>query len=337
MKQERALGCLAGLAIGDAMGMPTEFLTPEEIELHFGWVSDFVQSPPWHPHAIFPAGRVTDDTGQALAIVSAYESDGELLPKRVADALLAWADSLPEKQLAVLIGPGTRKALDELHRGVDPRDSGTSGKTNGAAMRAMPVGLVNSGDWAGATLDAVLASMPTHNTRSAISGAAAVAAAIAEASREGADLESILAAGKLGAREGRKSGGWVWSTPLEGRIELAEVLVREAANEQDALRRLYEYVGVDMLVPESVATAFGLVLLAEGDPMRAIRMAANLGGDSDTIGAIAGSICGAWRGVSAVDPNFLARVERVNGLDLAAAAERLVEIYHCKHAGGTEK
>lgn len=65
------------------------------------------------------------------------------------------------------------------------------------------------------------------------------------------------------------------------------------------------------LVTESIPTAFGLVILAGGDPMRVVRYAANIGGDTDTIGAIAGAICGALRGIGAVDRALLAEVERL--------------------------
>jgi len=65
------------------------------------------------------------------------------------------------------------------------------------------------------------------------------------------------------------------------------------------------------LVTESIPTAFGLVILAGGDPMRGVRHAANIGGDTDTIGAIAGAICGALPGIGAVDRALLAEVERL--------------------------
>jgi len=64
---------------------------------------------------------------------------------------------------------------------------------------------------------------------------------------------------------------------------------------QPTLRDRYQ------LVTESIPTAFGLVILAGGDPMRVVRYAANIGGDTDTIRAIAGAICGALRGIGAVD------------------------------------
>ncbi|TLN23460.1 ADP-ribosylglycohydrolase family protein, partial [bacterium] len=71
MRLARIHGCLAGLALGDALGMPSEFLTPEQIRATFGRIDTLQAAPAWHPHHILRAGQVTDDTGQALAIAHA--------------------------------------------------------------------------------------------------------------------------------------------------------------------------------------------------------------------------------------------------------------------------
>jgi ADP-ribosylglycohydrolase len=331
--EDKALGCLAGLALGDALGMPTEFLTHEQIREIYGDVRGLVRPPAWHPHSRLKPGSITDDTGQALAVARAYTEAGYLEAPAVARGLLAWAGGLDPADLEVLIGPSTRQALELLKQGADPRLSGQHGVTNGAAMRAAVVGLVNGGDFQAALVDSIQACLPTHGVTAAISGAAAVAFAVSEAMLPGATLETILKAGKRGAREGRSYGKWKWSTKLESRIALAEKLVREARDEASALRSLYEYVGVDMLVSESVATAFGLLCLAEGDPMRAVCLGAQIGGDTDTIAAIAGSICGAWKGIQAIDHELLETIQAVNNLDLAAEARRLARICKRKQSG----
>lgn len=324
---EKAYGCLAGLALGDALGMATEFLTPQQIEEHHGWVDGLVNAPSWHPHAALPRGRVTDDTEQALALAGVYVHDGVMSAEAVAQAILRWADEQGE-HLELYLGPSTRRALAALRAGADPRESGRAGKTNGAAMRAAPIGIVHPGDFDGALRDVIEAALPTHGTRAAISAAAAVAWAVAEAMQADATVESVLERAMAGAVRGREHGAWVWTAPIERRIELARRLVREAADERAALRALYDYVGVDMTVAESIPTAFGLVELAEGDPMRAAIYAANIGGDTDTIGAIAGAVCGALRGIGAIDGDLLRQVEEVNHLGLEQVATDLVYRVH---------
>lgn len=322
---EKAYGCLAGLALGDALGMATEFLTRQQIEEHFGWVDGLVGAPPWHPHAVLPRGHVTDDTGQALALASVYVRDGAMSAGAAAQALLRWADE-QGGNLELYLGPSTRRALAALRTGADPRESGSEGRTNGAAMRVAPIGIVHPGDFGGALRDAVEASLPTHGTQAGISAATTVACAIAEAMREEATVESVLERAMAGAVQGREHGAWVWTAPIERRIALALRLVHEATDERAALRALYDYVGVDLTVVESVPTAFGLIELAGGDPMRAVIYAANIGGDTDTIGAIAGAVCGALRGVEAVDGELLRQVEEVNHLGLERVASELVAV-----------
>jgi ADP-ribosylglycohydrolase len=322
---DHVLGCLAGLAVGDALGMPTEFLSPERIANEFGWVHQPVKAPAGHPHHAMQPGQITDDTGQTLAVAHAYTDAGKLTAKAVAKELLSWADS-QGKFLDCVIGPSTKAALEALGRGEKPEKTGLTGKTNGASYRVVIAGLVQHQHPDQLIRDVVTACLPSHGTAPAISGAMAVAMAVAEACREASTLGTILSAAKQGAMEGRKHGAWSWDTPLEKRIELAERLVKENREPRSALRAVYDYVGVDLAVSESVAAAFGLLLLAEGDPMAAVVYGANIGGDTDTIAAIAGAIGGAWKGIRAIDAGILATVEKVNSLDLAAEAARLVAI-----------
>jgi ADP-ribosylglycohydrolase len=327
---DKFYGCLAGLALGDALGMPTEFLTAAQIQAEYGRVKKLVKAPDWHPHAELRAGQVTDDTGQAIAIAHAYAEDGTITPESVARELMAWEAGTDEKILKVVSGPTTRQALAEIRSGADPSLSGRFGKTNGAAMRMAAVGLLNAGDAEGAIREAIIASTPTHWTQPALAGSAAVACAVAEAAREGADLISILDAAKLGAVQGSREGAWSWTTPLVSRIELAEKLIREARSDGDALRDLSEYVGVDMQVSESVASAIGLVKLAKGEPLRAVMMAANMGGDTDTIAAIAGQICGAWKGAGSMDKAMIEQVEKISHISLMKECLRLESIFKVK-------
>lgn len=319
----KARGCLAGVALGDALGRATEFMTREEIRQQHGWLDHFVL-PAGDSH---PLGTVTDDTEQTLLIARLLATGEPLTPERVAEALVEWA----EKGLSSYLGPSTRRALTQLMQGVSPYETGKGGTTNGAAMRVAPIGIVHAGDVDSAVRDAVAASIPTHNTRNAMQGAAAVACAIAAAMAAEATVESVILGAQEGARRGREFGAWSWATPLDKRIELAVELVarphrssRPVGSIDDALESLYDYIGVGLDPAESVATALGLVVAARGDPMTAILAGVNIGGDTDTIAAIAGAICGALHGIDAIDATMVRTVEQVNGLDLHAVAQKLI-------------
>ena len=62
---------------------------------------------------------------------------------------------------------------------------------------------------------------------------------------------------------------------------------------------------------ESVPCAIALVELAQTDPNRCAVLCANLGGDTDTIGAMATAICGALHGINAIDPALKAELDAV--------------------------
>lgn len=323
--KDKIHGCLAGLALGDALGNPTEFLTPQMIRDEYGWVDRFVPAAAWHPHHIMLPGSITDDTGQALAIARAYSKDGTLDAETVAQHLIQWADDAGDV-LKVVLGPSTRKALDRLRDGESARLTGENGTTNGAAFRAIPVGLVNF-DQRDRLLEQIIeACLPTHGTTVAISGAAAVGFAISAAMLEENTIDDVIEAACDGAVQGREFGKWHWSTPLENRIEMAVKIVNSSGSIAQALADLYANVGVDMLVAESVAAVFGVVKLAEGNPVKAIQYGANIGGDTDTIAAIAGAVCGALQGINWFDYEMVAQVEKVNQLDLEAEADRLEKI-----------
>ncbi len=311
----KATGCLAGVALGDALGRATEFMTREAIRERFGWLDRFAAPPEHHPGHGDPLGVITDDTEQTLIVARLLAEGGPLTPERMAAALVAWARE-HDGPASPYLGPSTRRALAALMGGASPHETGKGGTTNGAAMRVAPIGIVHVGDHEAALADAAAASTPTHNTHNAIQAAGAVACAAAAAMREGATVASVLAAGQEGARRGRSLGGWSWATPLERRIELAVRLVGEARTTDEALDLLYGYVGVGLDPAESVATAFGLVCLAQGDPMAAILYGVNIGGDTDTIAGIAGGVCGALRGIEALDATLVRQVEQVNGLEI---------------------
>lgn len=68
-----------------------------------------------------------------------------------------------------------------------------------------------------------------------------------------------------------------------------------------------------------------IIELAQTDPNRCAVLCANLGGDTDTIGAMATAICGALHGVNAIDPALKAELDAVNQLDFNRYATALAK------------
>jgi ADP-ribosylglycohydrolase len=317
-------GMLAGVAVGDAMGMPTEFLTPEQIREWYGRVDGFMRAHPDHPHHRLQAGMVTDDTDHTIILADLLIEHGEIDPRAMAEKLLVWAES-PRVRENRFVGPSTLKTLAGIKRGLPLEQVSRSGTTVGAAMRVAPLAIYF--DRRAELIDQVVASCSvSHFTRNAISGAMAMAFACQAALESDALPAGVALAAQEGAVVGREYGDWSWAPPIERRIaHVAAWVESDAGDEGLVLRRLYELIGVDLYPEQLVPCAIGLMLLTEGDPQRAIRLAANLGGDSDTLGAMAGALCGGLRGVNACDRALVTRVEQVNHLDLGNLANRLIE------------
>jgi ADP-ribosylglycohydrolase len=348
---DRARGALFGLAIGDALGMPTESLPRAEIIRRYGIVIDgFHSAPADQPLAPgLPAGSVTDDTEQAVMLGRLLvESGGVLEPQTVAAALLEWERSMRARGSLGLIGPSTRRALDGLAAGADVAETGKAGTTNGAAMRIAPVGVATPADSQDLLISRVVAaSMATHHTGVALAGAAAVAAAVS-AGVAGASVPDAIAAGTSAADIAVSRGYWVAAADVGERIRWATGLIMaagadgvvcgaggsgvgEAAGE--LIDRVYRLVGTGLASQESVPAAFAIAAACPDDAWAGCRLAASVGGDCDTIAAMTGAILGACLGEDAFPADARRLVTDVNGIDLPGLAAGLLAVREGQPAG----
>lgn len=320
---ERAAGMLAGVAVGDALGMPTEFLTSSQIQAWYGRVDGLIAPHPDHPHHRLPAGSVTDDTDHTLLLAELLLRDGRIETAAWAQQLLRWSQT-PRVQENRFVGPSTLKTLTAWRVGALPAQTPRNGVTVGAAMRLAAVAIAFA-DRAELVEQVVATCAVTHYTHNAISGAMAMAFALAETLREAADPISVARAAQEGAVIGRGYGDWSWAPAIEQRIEYV-IAESRSRNEAEFLAWLRDMVGVDLYPEQLAPNAIGLLLAAQGDPMRAMTWAAAMGGDTDTLASMAGSLCGGLRAWAAFDSALVAQVERVNGLDLRKTAGDLVAL-----------
>ena len=303
----KILGCLYGQALGDAFAMPAH-IHPDDTIRAFGWLDSWQPAPDDHlVHAGLPAGRITDDSEQAFSLAQAFIAARGVTLAAAMDALLSWYERV-DGDNSPYVGPSTRRGVNALKAGQDPRTTGLWGDTNGAPMRIAPVGLLHPGDIDAAVADTAIACMPTHYTQPAVSGAAAVAAAVAQAMTADT-LDAVISAGLSGAEMGRAQGRRWMGCSVAFKIEQALAIARSELDEPTRLRRLFDEVGASLNVPETVGAAFGILQMAAGDPKRTAILAANLSGDADTIGAIACAIAGAFAGMEAIPPADIAVLE----------------------------
>ena len=331
----RAYGALAGLALGDALGMPTQAMSPEQIRAVYGRITGLVDGDASQPYAPgMPAGSVTDDTEQALLIASLLlrgraSSSGRVALNAVefAHALLAWEDSMIRRGSLDLLGPSTKAALERVRAGEDPLTVGGEGTTNGAAMRVTPIGIAVSTEDPEAFAEAVWSSCRvTHATRQGFQSAALVAAAVSmgiDAARSPSlDLRSLLWKAVTYVDSLPERGAW---TPDPDVIAATRRAMQLAVNPaSSSLECLVEQVGTSVASAHAIPMAFAL--LARDPSPRALLDAANIGGDTDTIGAIAGAILGAVLGVEVLPADSLSMIEEVSHLGLSSVAGDLLAL-----------
>ena len=322
----KAYGCLLGVAIGDAMGAPTTFMTPEEIREKYGFVREFIEPPKDHPiHGGLKAGQVTDDTEMTLLLADSIIKCGGIKVECYVKHLLKWVEEKNILQTEYL-GPSTRNALIKLLHGASIEEAGKFGTTNGAAMKISPIGIVDRRKPDKTIRDVYEVSLPTHGTNVAISAAAAVACAISVAFHEDVDIEKIVNAALYGAHEGTKLGFRYPAASVEKRMLLALKLVEKANSIEEICNTLYDYIGTGVVANESIPSAIAIVKVAGDDPLNAITLAVNCGGDSDTVASIVGAIVGAIHGAKAFPTSLVNTVEEVNNLKLKEVAEKLLSI-----------
>lgn len=325
---DRALGMLAGVAIGDALGMPTEFLTSTQIQEWYGGINDLVAPHPRHPHHRLPAGAVTDDTDHTLMLAELLLSEGRIDPKRWAERLLLWSQT-PRVKENRFVGPSTLKSLAALAAGKPLDQVPRSGTTVGAAMRVAALAIAIP-DRTRLIEQVVASCAVTHFTHNAISGAMAMAFALSEALQNSDDPYTVARAAQEGATVGRAYGDWSWTPPIERRIEYVAAWAKQHPPEV-ALERMRDLIGVDLYPEQLVPNAVGLAILARGDPLKAMLWASNLGGDTDTLASMTGAICGGLTGVDGIEKTLLTQVQKINRLDLKTIASRLIEM---RNTGG---
>lgn len=326
--ESRALGALTGLAIGDALGMPTQSLPREIIASRYGGIIEgYETAPADHPLAAgLAAGSVTDDTEQALLLARLLiDGHGQIDPAELGRRLLVWEDDMRARGSLDLLGPSTTLAISNLLAGQDPHQTGRRGTTNGAAMRITPVGIaVAATDLAHLVDRVTAASALTHHTGLALAGAAAVAAVVS-AGLSGADVPAAIEIAAEAAELGQARGHWVAGAHVAPRIRWAIDLVAGAADEQ-LIDTVYRVVGTSLASQESIPAAFAVFAARHDDPWQACRIAASLGGDTDTIAAIVGAMCGAVYGVTAFPVDAVDRVNAVNKLDLTPIVTGLLAL-----------
>ncbi len=304
---DRAYGALVGGAIGDAMGMPASFLTRQQIRTAYGYIQDFLtpQKEVQSYHGNLQAGEITDDTMESVIITRVLLNHGEFSEAAFNEAMKDWA--IRQRMLeSTVIGPSTRRYLEALIQGRDPKITAGQGVTNGSAMRVAPIGVRYWKDFGQCLEMAAASSLPSHGSRPAVAAACAVAAGVS-----------------LGVH-----GGYLPAPSVARRLRLVEEIVDQAGDTStsDILDELVAVFGASMMAYESVPIAFGAFYATDGHGPDGVLAAINAGDDADTNGSICGSLCGAFSGALSFPVSWRMRVEKTSGVNFYETADQLLTL-----------
>lgn len=305
MIEDRLAGSILGQALGDALGFVVEAQPPQVArEYVAGWLRTGRASHRSHPQ--YPFGQYSDDTQLARELLVSFLDQGGWDP---ADYAHRVAELFRERR-DVGAGRGTREAALRLLMGVPWHEAGTPAPYagNGSAMRAGPLGLLRS------TRQAICQaareqSRITHLDPRCAAGSVTVATAVAIAARrEPIQVETFLCEiAECAQAEDRSLAGaimglrqWAVLTPSEAARHVHEAGLDPAHVDQ--------WRGISAFVTPSVLWSLYSFLRSPDDYWETVCTAIDVGGDTDTMAAIAGAISGARVGMKGLPGDLLSHL-----------------------------
>lgn len=310
---KKTLGCLMAGLIGDALGADTEGMEYTRIERQFGWIDDF-------------AGDGTDDTIMKDLLAEALiGTDGFAT---IDDWGRVWVEHrevfVGEKRGTFFVGvPHVMMKMADL--GVTPRMAalGTPRSTS-SGMCISPVGIVNACNPEQAARQAYHLAGLIHMHEAGVvhDGAASMAAAVAEAMKPDATVDSVVAASldAILPDSGRET-----LERMRGVLEIARATgeFRRFRDEMYRQRAAFFHPTTDGHSTEIIPICIGLFQVAGGDVEKTLIYGANFGRNTDTIASVAGAVAGALQGVDGMPQDWVDKVRKVAAVDQEQLAEQL--------------
>lgn len=312
---DRYRGCLLGLAVGDALGAPVEFVRWDEITSRHGehGIRGYVPGP-------WGCGAVTDDTQMALAtargILAAAPAvlSGELasVVDSVYRAYLVWLATQDDPRQRRAPGTTCLSALRSGRMGT-PEQPINGSKGCGGVMRVAPVALALPGEPDRAFDLGARTAAVTHGHPAGYLSAGFLAAVLSRL-LAGQGLEEAVA-----AEAGRRD--------LDGDTRRLVLRALDLARSGPDLRAVLAEIGEGWTGDEAVAIAVLCALRFPDSFEEGVLAAVNRSGDSDSTGSVAGAIFGAWLGERSIPRGWLLELEVRR--EVGEVADRMWQLFGC--------
>ena len=284
--KDRFTGLLLGTAVGDALGLPAENLSAERIRRRWKGV--------WKMRFVFGKGMISDDTEHTLMVAQAllaHADDAAAFQRALAWKLRWWFAALPGG-----VGLATAKACIKLWIGFPPGRSAVVSAGSGPAMRSAVMGAYFSGKAERRREFVMASSRLTHRSWQAETAALAVAESVALAITN-SDSEASHIFDMLGTLS-RESEWQKIVTEMRSSFHAGHSV-------SDFVHSLNLKRGVTGYSLHVVPVALYAWLRHPNDFRTALTSALDCGGDTDTVGAIVGSLSGVVVGKSGIPAEWI--------------------------------
>ncbi len=330
---DKFTGTLLGVSIGDTLGHPFEGILREGIYSRFNDFKEFIAS----NKKLF--NTYTDDTQLTLHTAKALIQGSGFTEDYIVREYIEWLEDPP-------IGPGFGciSSIQKLKYGISWKKAASNSGGNGTTMRVSPIGLFYNKDIKNLKKYALQSSVITHSHPAASAGAIVVARAIAFLIDKTVETEfSVDEFFKVIISSISNSGEEIWNQFIEILnkvknnldISLEAGLIKFSQAGVKAPYFIEDYLGKAFVHPytlSTVACAIFVFLKNLNSFEECIFQLATAGGDSDTVGAIGGSLAGAYFGKGYIPSNLIQLVRGYK--DILKTSEELwlkfKEIYIAK-------
>lgn len=268
------LGCLLGTALGDAVGLRREGLSPRRAQRMYGDV-------PFSPKLCCALAMVSDDTEHTQMVTRALaisQQNPESFERELARQLKRWLAAIPAG-----VGLATLRACLKLLVGFSPSKSGVSSAGNGPAMRSAMIGVVANSTTEMKEL-VLRSTRITHTDKRAYEGALLVANAAGLTARGEPYQPIAFLKRSVAALQGEE---------IRTRISDAIKFLEKQRSPNEFAKQMGFSRGVSGYINHTVPAAIYCWASSPHDFRACVDNAVRLGGDSDSVGAIAGAIAGA--------------------------------------------
>jgi ADP-ribosylglycohydrolase len=291
--KDRFLGCIYGLAIGDALGAPVEFQTLQIGGKRVSFLSD------WGGH---PVGSYTDDTQMSLAtaqgIIDAFKKKDRWSTPYVYKRYLDWLDTQMSAEQSRAPGRTCIRALASGKMGTIEQHLNDS-KGCGGVMRTAPIGLVYKDPETVFRYGAECAAI-THGHPSGYLSAGYLSHIIYLLNKGDVDLKTAISLPIIILR------GYKGYEEMDKIIhDVVKYYSDPSMSIEDAINKL----GQGWIGEEALAVSVYSALKFSDDWKAGVLAAINYSGDSDSCGSITGAILGTMLGVDAIPSEWVEKVE----------------------------